>query len=206
MAPFEPHRHGSPPTLLDERGQPDFPSVYRALLARSTDLSVAATRIRLTGLRLTPDELTAPNSIRVLVMEVNALHLRAEADLLEVAPRSRARVAAIRRRLADGGLAVRSLPLGGWAPDFSVFHLVGGRTVALVGPHWMERPHPQRGPALTSVHRAPAADRILRRFNDLWRAGHDVRRALHRTLEDRPGFRPRPASSLPEGGGNSESG
>ena len=164
--------------MIDDRSEPDFPGLYRQLTLHSATLDVAATRIRLTGLRLEPHELEKPTRIRVLLMEMNALQLRTELDFLSVEPGGEDRIRGLADLLRDQRLLVRCLPLGGWSPDFSVFQLKEGGSCALVGPHWMERPYPQRGPGLASLHTGPSASLAAGRFRELWAEAHDVGQAL----------------------------
>lgn len=182
----------APGRLLDDRTEPDFPGAYRLLTRAAAGLDVAATRIRLSGLRLTRGELDRPATLRVLLMELNAHVLRTEVDLLRLQPQGAERVQALGRLLDQGRLQVRCLPLGGWAPDFSIFHLredpadsESRPTAALIGPHWMERPYPQRGPALASLHTGSAAERLARRFAELWVEGYDVSEPLQRVMAER---------------------
>ena len=67
------------PRLLDERARPDFRDVYGWLLPRSTRLDVGLTRILLSTLDLGRGELDGVRSIRLLLAEVNAVQLDAEA-------------------------------------------------------------------------------------------------------------------------------
>jgi hypothetical protein len=159
--------------LLDERSRPDFRRVFGALAAGATEIRVAVTRVRLATLDLERTELTGVESMRVLVAELNALTLDAEARLLRSDPERAARVALYRGLLESGRLEVRSAPLGGWAPDFTVFTDAHGPGAVLVGRHWFERPY-VRGPAFTSVHRGDAARLAARRHDQLWDRAHDV--------------------------------
>ena len=65
--------------LLHERSRPDFQDIYGHLARRSTDIATAVTRVRLGTLNLTPEDLETVTSFRVLVAEMNALQLSAEA-------------------------------------------------------------------------------------------------------------------------------
>lgn len=180
----------SAPDLLDDRSEIDFPAAYRILLRASSRLDVAATRIRLGGLHLSPGELAGPTRLRVLLMELNAHTLRSEADRLALDSQGSERVRGLRSLLSEERLEVRCLPLGGWAPDFSIFYIEPDTHAALVGPHWMERPYPQRGPGLASLHAGEPVRRLGTRFHDLWSTAHDVSAALERVLTDRETTRP----------------
>lgn len=169
-------------TLLDERSRPDFGDHYLRLLAQAEHVGVAASRIRLAGLQLDPLALASPGSLQVLLMELSGLALATEADRLAEDPRARRRLAALVELLDARRLEIRSSPLGGWAPDFSVFQSRAGAHEALVGPHWLDRPYPHRGPALTSLHTGAEALRIRSRFHELWEEGHGVGDAVRSVL------------------------
>jgi hypothetical protein len=171
------------PTLLDERGRPDFRDLYAREARRARALDAALTRIRLSALDLGAGELGRLEGIRVLLAEMNALSLAAEAGALVARPGGRERLGFLLRGLEGGTLEVRLAPLAGWAPDFSVFHPPrGGEGVLLVGPHRLERPYPHPGPAFASVHRGSDAVRAAGRFRELWERAHDLRGPLLRTL------------------------
>lgn len=164
--------------LLDERHRPDFRDVFGALARRSIDIRVAVTRVRLSTVDLGPDELEGLRTFRVLISEVSALNLDAEASGLLQQPRRAPNVRFLTTMLEEGRLEVRSAPLGGWSPDFSVFSEAAGPVAVLSGFHWFERPYPYRGPALASLHGADAARLARSRHDELWEAGHDVGSAL----------------------------
>jgi hypothetical protein len=177
----EPLLPGLVPTsgvLLDERRRPDFRDVFLALARRATAISTAVTRVRLSTLELRDEDLPGVASFCVLVSEVNALHVDAEARVLLRHPRRAATVRMLAARLESGRLEVRSAPLGGWAPDFTVFAGDEGPFAVLTGFHWFERPYPHRGPALASLHGGDAARLAARRHLELWQAAHDVGPAL----------------------------
>lgn len=181
---LRPHRDPPASDLLDERGRPDFRDVYTREAARARSLDAALTRIRLSAMDLGPGELGPLRRIRVLLAEMNALALTAEAQALAADPERRERLRFLVERLRKGSLEVRLAPLAGWAPDFSVFSGDDGTpAVVLVGPHRLERPYPHPGPAFASVHRGPAAEGAGRRFAELWGRAHDLRAPLVRMLE-----------------------
>jgi hypothetical protein len=171
------------PRLLDERGRPDFRDVYGWLLPRSRRLDVAVTRIRLSTLDLGRGELDAVRSIRLLLAEINAVQLDAEAHGVMLREDKRETIYALSRRLSDGVIEVRSAPLGGWSPDFSIFHDLDGPAAVLIGSHWFERPFPHRGPAFAALHGADAAMDALRRFDEAWEKAHDIGPAVLSILE-----------------------
>lgn len=163
-----------PAVLLDERTRPDFRSVFGTLVRRSTDVAVAVTRVRLGTLDLTRPELEGIQSMRVLLTELNALTLDAEARLLGSDPGRSYRVGLFRDLLEEGRLELRSAPLGGWSPDFTVFSDADGPRAVLTGFHWFEHPYPHRGPALASLHGRESARRAAARHLELWEQAHDV--------------------------------
>ncbi len=167
-----------PAALLDERVRPDFRDVFGRLTADATTIRTAVTRVRLSTLDLGAAELARVRRFRVVVAELNALHLDAEARVLLTRPARAAGVRLLAGLLERGILEVRSAPLGGWSPDFTVFSGEDGPTAALLGFHWFERPFPHRGPALGSLHGPAGARRAARRHDELWERAHDVGPAI----------------------------
>jgi hypothetical protein len=110
----------------------------------------------------------------VLVAEMNALHLDAEARGLQADARRAPNLDRLRALLESGRLEIRSSPLGGWSPDFTVFTGPEGPRAVLIGFHSFERPYPHRGPALASVHGEDAARLAARRHEEAWVRAHDV--------------------------------
>ena len=182
--PAEPSRACDLPSLLLDGLRPDFPEVYSTLLSRSRELNLAAWRIRLAGLHLSPEALLAVDRIRVVLGELDGQRLAAEAEGMALSARRSGTVQALLKLLMEDRLLVRAAPLGGWSPDFSLFHGKGSPTTLLVGPHWMERPFPHRGPALASLHSGPEVTQVERRFEELWEAAHDVKAAVMRMLTE----------------------
>lgn len=187
--PILPGLATAPAVLVDERGRPDFRDVFGALVGHSTDVAVAVTRVRLSTIELQEADLARLESLRVLVVELNALTLDAEARLIRADPRRASRVTLFRSLLESGRLEVRSAPLGGWSPDFTVFSDADGPHAVIAGRHWFERPHPHRGPAIATVHFEDAARLAARRHCELWDAAHDVGPAVWSILSkaDREG-------------------
>lgn len=172
------------PRLMDERSEPNFRGVYGMLARRSGALDAAVSRIRLSGLDLRPEELRQLSRIRVLLTEVNAITLRSEAEASLADPDKAGNLTNILELMENGVIEVRSAPLAGWAPDFSVFRRNGRPWMVLVGLHWFARPYPHGGPALASLHGAESAGRISRRFQRLWRGSHDIGPALIHILQE----------------------
>ncbi len=160
--------------LLDERSRPDFRDVFGAMARRCREISTAVTRVRLGTLDLTPSELHSVRHFRVLVAEVNALHLDAEARVLNGQPRRAPNLLLLTDLLREGRLEIRSAPLAGWSPDFSVFSTVEGPLAVLTGYHWFERPYPHRGPALGGFHTGDGARLAAARHRELWEGAHDI--------------------------------
>jgi len=167
-----------PGTLLEDGRRPDFRDVFGHLAQRSSSIDTAVTRIRLSTLDLTPVELQGVTRFRVLLAEVNALSMDAEARVLHTLPNRAPNLRLLARLLESGNLQVRSAPLAGWSPDFTVFSDADGPSAVLCGFHWFERPYPHRGPALASLHFGDGAALAHRRFEALWSRAHDIGPAL----------------------------
>jgi hypothetical protein len=177
-----------PGTLMDERQRPDFREVFGTLACQSDTIATAVTRVRLTTIDLSADEMREVSSFRVLVSELSALRLDGEARALACEPRRAANVALLLDMLEAGRITLRSAPLGGWSPDFTVFTRASLPTWVMTGFHWFERPYPHRGPALASVHGGDAARLAAKRFDELWTSAHDVGPAVW-TILARAGWR-----------------
>lgn len=178
MDPILPGLVPSPACLLDERGRPDFRDVFGALAFRASHVLTAVTRVRLSTVDLREEHLPELETMQVLVSEISALHLDAEARALLQMPDRARNVRFLVGLLEAGRLEVRSAPLGGWSPDFTVFVDEAGPQAVLVGFHAFERPYPHRGPALASLHGDDAARLAAARHRELWESGHDVGPAL----------------------------
>lgn len=174
MEPLLPGLSPSPAVLIDERSRPDFRDVFGELARRSPNIASAVTRVRLSTVDLSRDEVGSVQCFRVLVTELNALSLDAEARAIRSDPRRAYRVGLFRELLQDGRMEIRSAPLGGWSPDFTVFSGPDGPTAVLTGFHWFERPYPHRGPALASLAFGDAARLAARRHQQIWDQAHDV--------------------------------
>lgn len=168
----------SPAYLLDERGRPDFRDAFGALAQRSTQILTAVTRVRLSTVDLREQDLPALESMQVLVSEMSALSLDSEVRGLLHLPARAPNIRFLIGLLEQGRLEVRSAPLGGWAPDFTVFVDAEGPRAVLLGYHAFERPYPHRGPALASLHGGDGARLAAARHQELWESAHDVGPAL----------------------------
>jgi hypothetical protein len=185
-------------TLFDERARPDFRDVFGALASRATDIAVAITRVRLSTVDLSERELGSVEHFRVLVAEMNALRLDAEARALQSDAKRAPNAEMLRRLLEAGRLEVRSSPLAGWSPDFTVFAGVGGPTAVLLGFHAFERPYPHRGPALAALHGPTAARLAARRHEEIWERAHDVGPAIWSILSKARSRGRSPSSAVPD--------
>lgn len=172
-----------PPGLLDERSDPDFRTTFGRLARRATEIDVAVGRVRLSGVDLRPGEVGTVRSLRILVGELSALTLGAEADAVLSDPDRARNVKLLVHLFREERIRVRSAPLGGWSPDFTVFSRDTGPGFVLVGPHWFQRPYPHRGPAWASLHGPREARRAAARFARLWSAAHEIGTAVRSILE-----------------------
>jgi len=182
MQPILPGLSPSYAVLFDERRRPDFRDVFGALASASSDIATAVRRVRLSTVDLTRHELERVEHFRVLVAEMNALQLDAEARGLQVDPRRAPNAELLREMLESGRLEVRSAPLAGWIPDFTVFSRPDGPHAVLTGLHWFERPYGHRGPAFGAVHGEVAARLAGRRHDEAWERAHDVGPAVWNIL------------------------
>lgn len=182
MRPILPGLPSVPGVLFDERGRPDFRDVFGALASGAVDIATAVTRVRLSTVDLTSREMAGVEHFRVLVAEMNALRLDAEARGLQSDAKRAPNAELLRELLESGRLEIRSAPLAGWTPDFSVFSGPAGPMAVLIGLHWFERPYAHRGPALASVHGEDAARVAARRHDEIWERAHDVGPAVWNIL------------------------
>jgi len=182
MEPILPGLRPGEAILIDERARPDFRDVFGALARGAVDVATAVRRVRLTTVDLSGEELGRVQHFRVLLAEINALRLDAEARSLELDPRRAPNAELLRRMLESGRMEVRCSPLAGWMPDFTVFSGPDGPTSLLVGLHRFERPYPHRGPAFASVHEGDAALLAARRHEEIWSRAHDVGPAIWNIL------------------------
>ena len=169
--------------LIDDRSDEDFRAVYGALATQAVRIDAAVGRIRLSGLDLSREELASVERLRVLVAEINAGSLRSEAEAIMAHPRRGESLRLLTTLLSDGRLRVRSAPLASWSPDFSLFHRADGLRTLLLGTHWFQRPYPHLGPALASLHQGLPAERMSRRFQEMWDMAHDIGQAVQSALE-----------------------
>lgn len=191
-----------PPFLLDEESRPSFRKLFGGLLAHSSEMDAAILSIRLGAVDLSQGEVEEARRMRVLVAEVNARTLEGEAYALLTDPGKRANLDRIVDLLRRGVLHLRSAPLGGWSPDFSLFCRDGRPQRLLLGLHWFHRPFPQRGPAWAVGFGPREAEEARARFLDLWEQAHDISAPVLKLLEGvsqrqgraPPGAYPRPGT------------
>lgn len=171
------------PLLLDERSLPSFRTTFGALLSKSSTVETAILRIRLGAVDLSPAELNRLKRLRVLVADVNARTVEGEAYAMAVDPAKQENLNRVLSLLRSGILEIRSAPLGGWSPDFSVFSNQAGPQTLLLGLHWFHRPFPLRGPAW-AIKLGPAdATAAQDRFLEIWSSAHDIAPAILRLME-----------------------
>lgn len=171
------------PELLDERGPVQFRAVFGNLLSESSAVDTAILNIRLGAVDFSSLELDALRRLRVLVAEVNAQTVEGEAHAMAVDPQKRRNLARLLKLFREGILEVRSAPLGGWSPDFTVFSEESGPHSLLIGLHWFQWPFPHRGPAWAARFGPPEAHRAHRRFQHTWEKAHDISPAIRRLME-----------------------
>lgn len=170
------------PDLGDERTRGGFRGRFGILARRALTIDVAATRVRLSLVDLRTSELSKLTRMRVLLAELNAFRMAAEAEAALGDVERTAALDLLLKLLAQGRIRVRSAPMGGWAPDFSVFADGSGPFAALVGVHSFMRPAPFPGPLFYSQHGPDAAAAARGRFEEVWDRSHDVSAAITRLL------------------------
>ena len=169
--------------LLHEGSSPDFRSTFGGLLSQSRSADTAILRIRLGAVDLTGKELAGLRRFRILVAEVSARTVEEETYALSVDPTKRENLHRVLALLRDQRMEIRSAPLGGWSPDFTVFFGDRGPQSLLLGLHWFRQPFPHRGPAWAVLLGAKEARRAHVRFHELWRQSHDIGPAIRRLME-----------------------
>jgi hypothetical protein len=170
------------PSLWDERSSTPFRQVFGRLLTESTHLDSAILRIRLSGVDLSDEELARLVRLRVLVAEVNAQTLEEEAFGLLMDPTKRDSLRRVRLLLEEGRMELRSAPLAGWSPDFSVFSNETGPSALLIGLHWVQKPFPHRGPAWLASFGAAEAESGRKRFDELWNSAYEIGQPVLRLI------------------------
>ncbi|MBT8398091.1 MAG: hypothetical protein HKO65_06010 [Gemmatimonadetes bacterium] len=162
---------------------PDFRDVFGELLSGSSMVEIAILRIRLAAVDLSSRELKGVRRFSVLVAEANAATIEEEAYALTMDPGKRQNLRRVLGLLQTGVLEIRSAPLGGWSPDFSVFSDDVGPQNLLLGLHWFHRPFPHRGPAWAARFGPTEAKRARERFRTLWDGAHQIGPAVQKLME-----------------------
>lgn len=171
-------RPNPPLRLFDEHDAVPFPGRFAKRLAAADELDVALTRLRVLALVMRSRDIRRLARIRLCVARavVGDWEVEVRRALLDDVHRDRTR--ALVEALKQRRIEVRSAPLHGWSPDFSVFSEAGSVQAALLGSHWLDETPPDPGPlwAVEAVggHAAPMAVR----FDELWDRAHDVSAAL----------------------------
>jgi hypothetical protein len=168
--------------LLDEHSTPSLRSHIGRLLTTAHHADVAVRNIRLAALDFTFEEMRAVRHCRLLLGRLEATglselrHGRDQAALDAVSPGGVAvQMEALLEFLDSGRIEIRSASLGAWAPDFSVFHFAGDRSLCLLGAHYFHEPPFTLGPSFTAALRDPDAVRTAAaRFAEIWARSHDV--------------------------------
>lgn len=173
----------SRPSLLDERSPEPFRTHFGQLISESTHLDTAILRIRLSGVDLSAREAEGLLRLRILVAHINAQTLEEEAFALLMDPQKRDTLRTVEDLLRDGRLELRSAPLAGWSPDFSVFSGPEGPRALLLGLHWIQKPFPHRGPAWMACFGEEEARLGAHRFEELWSSSHVIGPAILKLLE-----------------------
>jgi hypothetical protein len=164
--------------LLDEDCTPRVRDVIGNMLTCADSAAFAVSNIRVAALDLAAAETQHVRRCRILLRQLEYGDLGMLAS-----PRFSRQLTTLRDFTAGDRLEVRSAGIGGWSPDFSVFSGSMG-LVCLVGAHYFRDPPVAQGPSFTCVVREQAAaTRALRRFDELWEMGHDVRPAVIAVLE-----------------------
>jgi hypothetical protein len=142
----------------------------------------AVLRIRLGSVDLTAQEVEGIRRLRILVAEVNARTVEEEAYALLMDPSKRQNLVTVLGLLRERRMEIRSAPLGGWSPDYSVFSGDQGPHTLLLGLHWFRRPFPHRGPAWAARFGPKEAQQAHHRFLELWEGAHDISPAVYRLI------------------------
>lgn len=171
------------PGLFHERDGAGFRLRFRHELMRSLQVDIAVTRLRLSTIDLSEEELLGLTGIRLLLAELRAVELDAEAHALMARPRARAGLRRLESLLERDRVRIRVAPLAGWSPDFSVFQDRRGPRSVLLGFHAFELPHPFPGPALGCHFGRREARSAQARFEEIWARGHDVVPAVHSVFQ-----------------------
>jgi hypothetical protein len=162
-------------TVLDEFTRPTMRETMGALMATSTTIDMAFTRMRLAGIQLADGELARLRRFRLVIGNLDA------DALLQSQSRPVAPIERLRAFAQSGLLEIRSVPRFRWDPDFSIYD----NRAALIGAHYNDLPYPADGIALTCVVTNPdAIRRCQSRFDRMWELGYDVLPVVIETLDE----------------------
>jgi len=186
------------PVVFDEQNARGFRARFHDELREAWNVSMAVKRLRLSAIDVSDEDLRRIRTARLVLAQVRAAALDAEAHALMARPDARRRLEIILRLMADGRMRVRVAPLGGWSPDFTVFADARGPRSVLLGFHQFERTHPYPGPTLGVQFGRRGALLAHRRFHDIWNRSHDVLPAVQSILAraHRWGGLPEPVDTL----------
>ena len=169
------------PQLFDEVEDGGFRARFREELRTARTLDLALKRLRLTGIDV-DHELDHLRSVRLVLAQVSASALDAQAHALVARSGDVDRLGLFLRLIEEGRMRIRVAPLGGWYPDFSVFADAQGPRSVLVGFHHFERGHPLPGPVLAARFGRRGALLARGRFEEIWVRSHDVLPAVRTIL------------------------
>ena len=154
-------------------------TAFADALRGAEGLDLALSRIRLDTLGSVPSLLAGVRRTRLLLGEVRADVIDAEAHALAVRPVGRARLRELVRLLQEDRVRVRAAPLGRWHPDFSLFEHPDGRSSGLVGSHAFGGGGPGSGPLVAiRLEGEEALGPLPAEFERIWSRAHDVSAAL----------------------------
>lgn len=170
------------PRLIVEGAAPRFPTVYRRWLRHARAADVALTRLRIATLRLDPHDLVRVDRIRLVLAELSTSAWEVETHRALLDPGRGPVLRLLVDRLRSGTLEVRSAPLAGWSPDFTVFHGEAPACRALLGPHWLEPTPGLAGPRFAFAVGGRDARSVAERFARIWDSAYDVGPAVTRLL------------------------
>ena len=170
------------PEVFDEQDRRGFRVRFHDELREAWSVALAVKRLRLSAIDVSDGQLRGIRGARLVLAQVRAAALDAEAHALMARPDARSRLEIILGLMRDGRMRIRVAPLGGWSPDFSVFSDARGPRSVLIGFHQFERVHPYPGPTLGVRFGRRGALLALRRFEEVWDRSHDVLPAIQSIL------------------------
>jgi hypothetical protein len=158
--------------LMNEGTAPCVRDVLTRLISSAATADFAVAHVRLAAVNLSAEEAAGISDCRFLLGRLDAGSLPTAAGVA-VEP---VKLLGLRRLIAANRIRIRSTGMASWTPDFSVFRGLpspGRPDVCVLGAHYFASP--PASSALTCVMDEPRAVAMaLRRFESLWRGGHDV--------------------------------